>query len=407
MTLRKPLRIFNISTFLQTQILMLPVMLLFYEENGLTAGDLFLFQGIFSITALLFEIPAGYIGDIFPRRNVLIFSYLLFLMRLILWYFFRGYWIVLAGEILFSMSKAFYSGVSDGYIYDYLKSKGKTKKMLSGYGKLNFWMSLGTAMASLVGPFLYKAYGFPVLILIEIVLNTGATLLLFLLPSVPAFHHKTKGLRAKYHELYTITKDTLSNPQLCHYIMYSGIIAATTMVFVWSFQPLMQISMIPVTLFGVIYFINHFCRAGAALFLQQTVKWLSLKTIGKLTYIFFILSFMASVVVIEVANPIVGMILLTFICIAIGMQLTFTLGSTALLHTLVSSETRSTASSVKNLVSRFMAGVMLIMFKFVLDGITLEQSFIVYMIAFALSIVPLYKLLKLPTERASQKESVC
>ena len=51
-----------------------------------------------------------------------------------------------------------------------------------------------------------------------------------------------------------------------------------------------------------------------------------------------------------------------------------------------------------------MAGVMLILFKFVLDGITLEQSFIVYMIAFAFSIVPLYKLLKLPTEQPSQKE---
>ena len=50
---KNPLEIFNVATFLQTQILMLPVLLLFYQENGLTAGDLFLFQGIFSITALL------------------------------------------------------------------------------------------------------------------------------------------------------------------------------------------------------------------------------------------------------------------------------------------------------------------------------------------------------------------
>ena len=73
--LKNPLRMFNLSTFLQTQILMLPVLLLFYQENGLTAGDYFLFQGIFSITALLFEIPAGYLGDIFPRRNMLVFSF--------------------------------------------------------------------------------------------------------------------------------------------------------------------------------------------------------------------------------------------------------------------------------------------------------------------------------------------
>lgn len=389
----QPLRIFNFSTFLQTQILMLPVLLLFYQENGLSAGDLFLFQGIFSITALLFEIPAGYIGDIFPRKNVLIFSYSLFLARLILWICFGGYWIVLAGEILYSLSKAFYSGVADGYVYDYLKAQGKTHRMLHGYGKLNFYMSLGTALASLAGPILYKEYGFIVLLFIEIVLNTVSILLLFLLPKVPPAHKRVKGLITKYKELFQISKEAVKNKQIRYYMLYSGVLASTTMVFVWSFQPLMKAVMIPVGLFGVVYFINHGCRALSSLLLPKTIAFFSLKKIGKITYILFILSFLSAMAIMHFDSPVLGMILLTFICIVIGFQLTFTLGSIARLHSLVSSDIRSTVASVNNMISRSMAGIMLILFKFLLDGISLEISFMVYMAIFALSIFPLHKIL--------------
>ena len=190
---------------------MLPVLLLFYQENGLTAGDYFLFQGIFSITALLFEIPAGYLGDIFPRRNMLVFSFSMFLLRLILWSFLvagipvfksNAYWIILVGEILYSISKASYAGVADGYIYDYLKSQNKTNRMLQKYGKMNFCMSVGTAIASFLGPIFYQRYGFATLIVIEIIFNVSAIGLLFFLPKVASARKRIKGLRSKYTHLF-------------------------------------------------------------------------------------------------------------------------------------------------------------------------------------------------------------
>ncbi len=405
------LGIFNFSTFLQTQILMLPVLLLFYQENGLTAGDLFLFQGIFNITALLFEVPAGYIGDIFPRRNVLIFSYLLFLARLCLWSLFKGYWIVLAGEILYSLSKAFYSGVADGYVYDYLKSKHNTSKMLHGYGKLNFFMSIGTALASLVGPVLYEHFNsFMVLIVIEMILNTSAILLLLLLPKVPSVHHKTKGIKEKYIESSQIIKDTLSNPLLKPYIIYSGILVTATLIFVWSFQPLMVLMSIPTAMFGIVYFFNHAFRAAAGLLLPHTIHFVPLEKLGKLTFILFICAFLSVIFITHFHSAVIGMGLLIFICFVIGCQLSFTMASVSRLHALTPSAIRSTTSSVNNMVSRALAGFMQIMFKFVLDGFDLSQSFIIYLIAFCLSIIPLYQILKLPkakeeTQRLKQLQA--
>ncbi len=398
-----PLRIFNFSTFLQTQILMLPVLLLFYQENGLTPGDYFLFQGIFSITALLFEIPSGYLGDIFPRRNMLIFSFSMFLLRLILWSLLvagcfglknHAYWIILAGEVLYSLSKASYAGVADGYIYDYLKSQNKTDRMLQRYGKMNFCMSVGTAIASFLGPIFYQKYGFGTLIVIEIILNVSAISLLFLLPKVPPARKRTKGLKAKYKELFAISKNAIKNQKIKYYMFYSGMLAGTTMVFVWSFQPLMKTAGIPVVLFGVIYAINHGCRALAGMLLPKTIGFLSLKTLGKVTFLLFIFSFLSCAAVVRFQSPVLCFALLTFICVVIGFQLSFTMGNISRLHTYVGSEERSTVASVNNMISRSIAGILLILFKFLLDDISLENSFFVYLTIFLISIYPLSKILK-------------
>ena len=405
---KNPLEIFNVATFLQTQILMLPVLLLFYQENGLTASDLFLFQGIFSITALLVEVPAGYIGDIFPRRNILILSYCFFLCRLVLWlcigFFTDKYWVVLIGEILYSFSKAFYSGVADGYVYDYLKSQHKTHQMLKGYGKLNFCMSVGTACAALIGPKLYNDYGFSVLIIIEMILNSTAIGLLFLLPKVPSARQRVKGLCEKYKELFFIAKQTFLNASLFWYIIYSGILAATTLIFVWSFQPMMQLMGVPSEYYGVVYFVNHGVRALASLLLPITLTVISLKKLAPITYVLFCLAFIAGTVIVQTADIAIGVPLMGFICIVIGVQLTFTLGNISRLHSLISSDVRSTTASVNYLVSRLLAGILLIVFKFILDDVRLEKSFLIYLGLFGLSIIPLFFLMRLPPVKKHVKK---
>lgn len=407
-----PLKVFNLSVFLQTQIFMLPVLLLFYQQNGLTVGDFFLFQGIFSLTALLFEIPAGYIGDIFPRKNILILSYVLFLMRLVLWLFFAhlGYWIILAGEILYSASKAFYSGVADGYVYDYLKESGTTHKMLEKYGRLNFFMSIGTAISSLLGAYFYGTfskwtqahwghdYGFLILILIEIVFNTAALLLLFALPKLPSAKTKVTGLWEKYKDLFRITRRALRNPDIKYHMFYSGLLAGTTMVFVWSFQPLMTTALIPVSLFGVVYFANHFFRAVASYFLHKTMRFFSLPAFGVVTFIMFVLSFLLAVEMAHVGQPNVWISfgILFFICLTIGFQLTFTLASITRIHTLISSDIRSTAASVNYMIGRMCAGFFLILFKVLLDGVSMQTTFVVAFGVFLFGLYPLWRIVRLP-----------
>lgn len=393
---KNPLKLLNWSVFFQTQIFMLPIMLLFYQSNGLTKGDYFLFQGIFSIAALCFEVPAGYIADWISRKKILILSCALFLTRLILWYFLGGYWVILIGELLYAASKAFFSGIADGYIYDLLKSKGQTTRMLKRYGRMNFFMSAGTAIASLFGAMLYKEYGVMILIVIEIIFNSIAIGMIFFLPDVPSERTETLSVKEKYYDLFKIAKSALTDEKIKYYIGYSAMAVAASMIFVWSFQPLMQIAGIPVALFGVVYFINHAFRAGASYMLEKTMKVFTLKKLGVTIFFLFIMAFFASIGMIHIKSIALNMVIMTFICFVIAMQLSFTLASVSRIHSLVSSNIRSTVASLNTMVSRLLTGFVLILFKFLLDDVNMQSAFYIYLGLFMLSAYPLIRLLRQP-----------
>lgn len=394
--LKDPLKILNWSVFLQTQIFMLPIMFLFYQENGLTEGDYFLFQGIFSIAALLLEVPAGYIADWISRKKVLMLSYGLFLCRLFLWYFFGGYWIVLIGELLYAASKAFFSGIADGYIYDLLKAKGKTNGMLKRYGRMNFFMSAGTAIASVFGALLYERYGVMTLIVIEIVFNSCALFLLYFLPDIKPAEHQQLSVYEKYRDLLHIAGKTLSDERIKYYIFYSAMAVAASMIFVWSFQPLMKTAGMPVVLFGWVYFINHAFRATASYTLHQTMQLFNLKSLGIFLYFVIIAAFFCVIAMLHIQSTVINFLIMAFICFVIGVQLSFTLASISRIHTLVSSAVRSTVSSLNTMFSRLLTGFVLILFKFLLDDIDMQQAFFIYLTLFCLSAYPLMKILKMP-----------
>lgn len=52
--------------------LVMPVIVLFYEENGLGLKDIFLLKSVYSVAVVAFEIPAGYLADVWGRKNTLL-----------------------------------------------------------------------------------------------------------------------------------------------------------------------------------------------------------------------------------------------------------------------------------------------------------------------------------------------
>lgn len=403
---KRKLHIFDLSVFFQTQLFLMPFLLLFYQSCGLTVGDFFLFQGIFSLSGLLLEIPMGYLGDIFPKRNILILSYTFFILRLLLWLFFAhyGYWIILTGEILYAAQKTTFTGVSESYIYEYLKYYNIPQEMAKHYGHMNFFLSLGTAFSVFISTPIYSIvskytsaqyghnYAFIVLLSLELMLNLTAVCLLFKLPKIPQAHPPLRdSLKQSYQKLFHSIAWTVQNKNIRYHVFYSGLLTAVTLVFAWSFQPIMKLLLFPVSLFGVVYFMNHIFRALAGFYLDKIKHLISLSKMSVLTFVLFVVGFILTFAILKIhALPYYWSLLyFAFISFAIGIQWAFRLLHNCRLFLFIPSDMRATLASVNSAIGRLYGAFFFVLMKILLDGVSIRDTFLICFVIFIVFSLPL------------------
>ena len=399
-----PLTMYNIAAFLRSQIFLLPVLLFFYQENGLTVGDFYLIQGLIVFFAFLFEIPAGYLGDIFPRKYVLITAYSLFLARLFLWIFFRGFEIILLGEFFYACSKACFDSVSSSFIYDILKKNNEESKMVKAYSNFNATMYIGTGIAALLGAGLYEKFGSHILLIAEFIIYSSAVILLSFLPNahIPQ-KQKVISFKERLQNFWVAVRYILKSRKYKYLVLFSGFMVGVSHFFFWSFQPLMKNSGINpkvsltdfadsigwdarlfgdtvwnylveldwldyIKVMGVVIFINNVLRSSFSYYAAAVAKKVSLFTLGCCSFAMEICGCLLSFVLLKsgVITPAQCLLFIIFLCVCIGIQLMFTITHISRLHRLINPKIRSLSSSVNMMTGRLMTSLMLMSPKFLL-----------------------------------------
>ncbi|MBQ4471772.1 MAG: MFS transporter [Alphaproteobacteria bacterium] len=368
------------------QVFILPVLYLFYQKNGLSLSDFFYFQGIAIFVSLLFYVPAGYLGDIFSKKKVLILSMLFALTRAVLWISFSGYWIVLAGEIAYALSRPFFSGIVDSYMYDYLQTHDHQQKMVQNYGRLNFYMSLSSAVSALIGPFFLKDFSINFLIALEIIFIFFNMIFLTLLPETPVFNNRG-ALIMRYQRVFSVFRFVASRRNLFVPMLYSGLFSATTILLVWCFQPLMVFSLIPVVLFGVISFINHSCRALLSCLSHRIKQYVSLRQMQFLASGCFLLSLSGMVISFMIQSMYLAIACLVVACFATGLQLIYTIFAISYVHSQIHSQNRALVSSLNFMIATILSSSLLIIFKECVQIMPIEYALTGYMALFCIAVL--------------------
>jgi len=421
-----PLSLYNIAAFLRSQIFLLPVLLFFYQENGLTVGDFYLIQGLIVFFAFLFEIPAGYLGDKFPRKYILITAYALFLARLFLWINFRGFEIILLGEFFYSCSKACFDSVSSSFIFDILKKNKEETKMVKAYSNFNAAMYIGTGIAALLGAGLYEKFGSHVLLIAEFIIYSTAIILLSFLPNA---HIPQKdalvSIKERLKKFWIATCYILKSRKYRFLVLFSGFMVGISHFFFWSFQPLMKSSGINpkvsltnladtlgwdarvlgedvwnylvaldwldyIKVLGVVIFINNVLRSSFSYFAASVAKKFSLFKLGIIAFSLDVVGCLASFVLMKYSaiSPLQCLLFIIFLCVCIGTQLMFTITHISRLHRLINPKIRSLSSSVNMMTGRLLTAVMLMAPKFLLkqedalSGIRVIDIFWIYALIF-------------------------
>lgn len=377
------LGLLNLSVFLKSHLFLLPVLYLFYTSCGITLGDFFLIQGISSLTCLLLDVPMGYIADRVSKKKILIFSNAVLVLRFVLLYFFPTKPIIFLGEILYAFVIVSFVGTGDSYIYEFLKTKNKTVAMLKRYGRLYFWISIGTSISSLTGAYIYGALGAKMVILLTIITTSISTLLLFFIPDIESpKKKKVSSMRQKYLSLFAEIRWAFKRKEFVNLILFSAFLTATYQIFMWSMQPVMKLSLVPVALFGVIFFLNHMARASGSYFAHKILKKVCLVKLGWVVYFGFILSFFAMMGIGEKTPLALTLTLLIFVCLMISLQVTWLISAISRIHEISTSRNRALSASVNSMTGRFLTGVCLILSKFILDGNPLSVNLLIFLILF-------------------------
>jgi len=88
-------------------MIVMPIVVLFFQENGLNLKEVMILQGTYSFMVAAMEIPSGYLADVFGRKNTLLtgsifcfFGFLIISLSFSFWYFIIGE-IILANRCVF------------------------------------------------------------------------------------------------------------------------------------------------------------------------------------------------------------------------------------------------------------------------------------------------------------------
>ncbi|MFH2085419.1 MAG: MFS transporter [bacterium] len=148
---RKNVRLLKIFNFLIGFSLFAPLAIIYFSR---VSGSYTLGASVFGITMLasaVFEVPTGIWSDRVGRRGTIILGSWARVIAFILYAIGLSYWWLVAGAILEGLSRAFYSGNNDAFLFDTLADDKMEQNYHEYQGKVSSAEQLAMGLSALSG----------------------------------------------------------------------------------------------------------------------------------------------------------------------------------------------------------------------------------------------------------------
>ncbi|MGD9994937.1 MAG: MFS transporter [Salinivirgaceae bacterium] len=355
-------------------MLIMPIVVLFYNENGLKQFDIFLLQAIYSVAIVVLEIPSGYFADVLGRKKTLIAGSIMGFLGYVVYSFSYGFTGFLIAEIVLGIGTSLISGADSAMLYDTLLDEKREEQYLKYEGRIISIGNFAEAIAGITGGFLATySLRHPYYFQAAVAFLAIPAAFTLIEPS----RHKAL-VKASFADIINIFKYTLfENKALRINIIYSAIIGSATLSMAWFVQPFFKEVQLPIAAFGILWTLLNLSVGLTSMFAHHIEKKL-----GDIKSVFFITLFIS------------GMYLLTgyFQTMwAIGFLFVFYLVrgyATPVLkdyiNRLTESNIRATVLSVRNFIIRLVFAGLGPLFGYFTDhyslGFALKTAGIIYLI---------------------------
>ena len=323
--------------------LVMPIIVLFYEKQGLGLQDVFILKSVYSIAAVTLEIPSGYLADVWGRRKCLLLGSFLFFFGYLCYSFTDTFAAFLFAELLLGVGQTLVNGADSALLYDTTAQYKEEHLYLRYEGRITMIGNFAEAFAGIFGGLLavyslrFPFYGQAAIAFIGIPASIA-------LKEV----NRSKQIQNPLTEIIRIIKYSLiTNKRLCCNIMYSGIIGAATLMMAWFVQPVLMYLKTPVSWFGVIWTVLNLVVGFAALYSDCVDRYLGPKKMGSLILLFIV----GGYVTLAFNLTYVGLAILFVFYIFRGFATPILKGY---INQMTISEMRATVLSIRNFIIRLM-----------------------------------------------------
>jgi len=345
--------------------LIMPIIVLFYQDNGLTMTEIFWLKSVYSIGIVAFEIPSGYFADVWGRKKTLIVGTLLTTFGFSVYGFSSGFWQFLVAELVLGIGQSFISGADSAMLYDSLKFDKKEKEYTKYEGRVISVGNFSEAIAGIFGGLLATISLRTPFIAQAIVAAIAIPAALTLVEPPSNLRNRIKGV----NDILNVLKFTLiKHSRLRNFILFSSLIGAATLTFAWFIQPFLIEIKMPLPLFGVVWTILNLTVGFASIFSHLIVRNFKEKQITGFIYISLAAGFFITGLWINYF-----MLILIFIIYIIRGIATPVLKD--YIHTLVSSDIRATALSLRDMFIRIIFAITGPVWGWVIDHHSLKAGF--------------------------------
>lgn len=184
-----------------------PYIYLYFLAIGLSYFEIGLIISIRELSIYIFEIPTGFIADIWGKKKSMLLCFVLYIFSFVIYYFSYSFWLLAAASVIFGLAEAFRLGTHKALIFDYLDEKEISDKKAEVYGFTRSVSLYGKALSAVIAAvLLIWLTNYHIIFLFSIIPYICAFILLLTYP--PERH---SGREFKFSVIKEHIKDSFSN----------------------------------------------------------------------------------------------------------------------------------------------------------------------------------------------------
>ncbi len=231
-------------------MLYMPIVIPFYESNGLSMKDIMVLQAVYSVAIVVLEIPSGYLADVIGRRKTLIIGAMFGTIGFTTYSFSYGFMGFLVAELILGMGQSCISGADSAMLYDSLLERGEERKYTRFEGRVTSIGNIAEAAAGILG-------GLLAAITLRTPYFAQAFVAFIALPSAITLVEPARQIpliKASFMEIVQIARFALFQDRpLRRNIFFSAITGCATLTMAWFAQPFFKYTLIEITWFGILW----------------------------------------------------------------------------------------------------------------------------------------------------------